>query len=282
MKKGIMTLGALAFLIPMFALAQSSSTGLLTVYVQVLNQSGLASLTPGQFTVSVSGQSPSLTNFPGSQQGTQVTLNPGAFNVTILNSIAGYVPSYSAGCNNTIAAGQSHTCVITMTPTYPYFQNPTPYPGPNQNFLPLSCQTLTPNVALGQNATFRAVGGAGGTYNWSTGSQNYPNAGPTLSIPFTASGSHLVTVTNAAQTAACQVTVSSTYTPVVITQPSYGQTYYPRNSGYPTYQTYPSLPRTGFGPRDLSTGIAFSTVLLIVAGLCVTPYVRKAFAIVSR
>src|SRR5581483_7929942 len=159
---------ALGSLVPAVALAQSSS-GLLTVYVQVLSQSNYVypsqTYSPGNFTVSVSGQNPSLTNFQGSQSGTSVSLSPGSYNVTVSNTVTGYTPSYSVGCSNTISAGQSQTCVITMTPSYnyPYTYNPYPYGYYGyQNYQPLTCQTLTPTVALGQTASFQAVGGAGG------------------------------------------------------------------------------------------------------------------------
>lgn len=275
---------ALGALVPAVAFAQSSSTGLLSVYVQVLNQTGYSNyqqLSPGAFTVNVSGQNPSLTNFPGSQSGTNVTLTPGSYNVTIANAQNGYAPSYSQGCNNTIASGQTQTCVITMSPSYNYYPYPTPYNPYLNQYQPLSCQTVTPNVALGQNATFNAVGGQGGTYNWSSAYQNYPNVGPTLTIGFQSSGSQVVTVTNAAQTATCTVNVSNTYSPTTVS-PIYTNTGY--SGAYPnyTYTVYPRLPSTGFGPKDLSMGIAFASVLLIAAGIAFTPYVRKTVASISR
>jgi hypothetical protein len=278
---------ALGALVPAVAFAQTSTTGLLTVYVQVLSQTGVTyqTYTPGNFTVLVSGQSPSLTNFPGSQSGTAVLLNTGAYNVTVTNAVAGYAPSYSVGCNSSISSGQSQTCVITMTPSYGYNQYPTQYPY-QQYTQPLTCQTLTPTVALGQQASFNAVGGQGGTYNWATAYQNYPNVGPTLTTSFQASGSQVVTVTNAAQTATCTITVTNSYSPSLITYPTY-----PSNTTYPgaynTYPTitstlYPQLPRTGFGPKDAATGAAFAVVLLIAAGLITAPYVRKTVTALSR
>jgi hypothetical protein len=297
---------ALGILVPAVAFAQTSSTGLLTVYVQVTSQTGgypyQQTYTPANFTVSVSGQNPSLTNFAGSQSGTALTLSPGSYNVVVNNTVPGYVPSYSVGCNYSIAAGQTQTCIITMTPSYNY----APYTYPSNNVYPynynypyvqpLTCQTVTPTVALGQSATFRALGGAGGTYNWSTAYQNYPNVGPSLTIAFQASGAQSVTVTNAAQTATCTINVTTSFYPVPTstTYPTYPNTYpgttYPGTypgSVYPTqtqtyYPAYPGLPRTGFAPRDLSTGIAFAAVLLIAAGLALSPYARKAVAIISR
>jgi hypothetical protein len=233
-----------------------------------------------------------------------VSLNPGSYNVTINNATSGYAPSYSTGCSGTMVAGQTQLCVITMTPNYTYGNQYNNYPY-NYNYpyiQPLTCQTLTPTVALGQTATFQAVGGAGGTFNWSTAYQNYPNIGRVLNTTFQASGVQTVTVTNAAQTATCSITVNANYNPVPTPNyPIYPGTTYPTYPNYPTYPgttypaygttygntytyptIYPQLPRTGFGPRDLTTGAAFAAVLLIAAGLAVTPYVRRTFAAISR
>lgn len=312
---------ALGLMVPAFALAQTSTTGLLNVYVQVLTQSGYSSFqtyAPGNVTVSVAGNAPSLTTFPGSQSGTPVQLYPGSYSVTA-NNLLGYAPSYSVGCNNTIAAGQSQTCVITMTPSYGY-----PYQYPNTNTYypyslpPLSCSPQVPSVALGQPVTFEAFGGVGGTYNWTapyTQSLNYPNAGRSLTVSFEAQGAQTVTVTNASQTASCSVQVTNGYYPIAGTYPTYPYGNYPYGNSYgnniygnnpyntnlygnypysvsgPTYSadpsqsyypSYPQLPRTGFGPHDRTTGMALAVVLLIAAGIATAPYARKAFAIVSR
>jgi len=291
MKQLIISLAiAIGALVPAFAFAQSTSAGLLTVYVQVINNTGATyyqyqAPSPSAFTVAVSGQSPSLSNFPGSQSGTTVSLLAGSYNVTIANVQNGYAPSYSIGCNSTIAAGQSQTCVVTMTPSYAYNQYATPYQ--YQNYQPLTCQTVTPTVGLGQQASFNAVGGQGGTYNWSTAYQNFPNVGPTLTTSFQASGSQVVTVTNASQTATCNVNVTNAYTPAPTTYPyGYNGVTYPStySNTYPTYTSvaYPQLPRTGFGPKDMATGAAFAVVLLIAAGVVVAPYVRKTVTTLSR
>ena len=301
---------ALGILVPAVAAAQTSTTGLLTVYVQVINQSGYSAfqaMSPSNFTVQVSGNTVSQTSFPGSQSGTPVVLYPGSYNVTVPNAVSGYAPTYSVGCNNTISANQTQTCVITMTPSYSY------YPSNNYNYYgnpyypyygtpTLSCQAQTPSVPMGQPVTFQAIGGAGGTYNWVapyTQQLNYPNAGQTLTVTFQTTGQQTVTVTNAAQTASCSVLVTSGFYPTG----GYGYPSYPTTPGYsynpapgygyttpvsgPTYYpspptVYPQLPRTGFGPHDLATGMALSAVLLIAFGIIAAPYARKAFAIVSR
>ncbi len=296
---------ALGILIPSFAFAQSSGTGVLNVYVQVVNQCNNSypynqttypynysygcnqqSITSGSFTVTVSGQSPSLTTFQGSQSGTLVSLNPGAYSVGATGNLQGYTPSYSTGCQNTIAGGQSQTCVITMTLQngYPYS---TTYP-PYNSYVPasLSCAPAYQTVVAGQTAQFTAEGGVGGTYNWETPENNYPNSGPVLSVLFTDTGSKLVTVTNANQTASCSVNVvaANGYYPV--------STIYPTTPNYPvvpstpnyytTYPTtYPTWPNTGFAPMGGSTG-ALAVLALAAAALVSAPYVRKAFVAVTR
>ncbi len=276
-----------ACLLPAVAFGQTATTGLLTVYVQVSNQGGY-NYTPGNFTVSVTGQNPSPSSFQGSQSGTLVSLNPGSYSVSVADQY-GYSASYSTGCNNTIAAGGTHTCVITMTSAqaYPYY----PYtpPAPYTPYLPqpLTCRTDTPTVGLGQQARFSAVGGVGGTYNWYAENQTHFNVGPVFNKAFGSSGTHTVQVTNAAQTATCVVTVSTTYYP----QPAptnypqypsyqYPSYQYPSHQAYPQY-TYPRFPNTGFAPIG-SAEMAFATVLLMGAGIALYPYARKAFAVAVR
>ena len=277
----------LALLVPAFALAQTSAPGILNVYLQVINQSG-QSYTPGNFTVSVAGNNPSLLSFIGSQSGTIVSLSPGAFVVTVPNA-GGYTADYSVGCNNTIAAGQSHTCVITMRMSSAYNYS-TLYPYPYTSQPALTCRTDTPTVGLGQTARFTAVGGIGGTYNWAIPTQNYPNVGPVLTVSFQNSGSQVVSVTNGPQTAHCNITVTTSYYPQPTNTvypgysypvtPAYNQTY-PYQAPYQTQTYYPRLPNTGFAPSN-GAEAAFAVVLLMGAAIAVYPYARKAFAFAVR
>lgn len=85
--------------------------GKLTVIKYVVNDDG-GNLKPDDFTINVSGDSPSPASFLGSDTGTLVTLNAGNYNVTE-NLIDGYVPNYSSDCAGTIAIGESKTCTIT-------------------------------------------------------------------------------------------------------------------------------------------------------------------------
>lgn len=270
---------------PSLVFAQTSTTGLLNVYVQTINQAGF-SYVPGNFTVAISGTNPSPATFPGSNQGTKVSLTPGSYSVTLTNALFGTQPTYSTGCSGTIAAGDTQTCVIT-TSVGNYFGYPSVSPYPYSYTLPsLSCRTDTPVVALGQSARFTAIGGVGGTYNWSTGSKNFPNVGPVLTTSFEGSGSQAVTVTNASQSATCAITVTTSYypQPQIPTSPVY-------NIGAPAYVSpyqpiltsyvNPRFPNTGFAPVT-SAQIAFALVLTLGAAIAAYPYARKALTIAVR
>jgi hypothetical protein len=73
---------------------------------------------PDEFTMNVEGNNPSPSSFPGSSQGTVVTLEPGQYDVT---EIAPPTPpgvefdggTFSADCTGDINAGESKTCTIT-------------------------------------------------------------------------------------------------------------------------------------------------------------------------
>lgn len=264
----------LGLLLPSLSFAQTTGTGLLNVYVQVTNPVG-GLVTPGSFTVTVSGQNPSPVTFPGSQSGTLVSLNPGSYSVGITSGPAGYTASYSSGCNNSLIASQTHTCVVTMSTSQVSFPYPTPYPYPYQPQA-LLCTPAYQTVAAGQPATFTAQGGIGGAYNWSTSDRNYPNAGPLLSVVLTSSGSQLVTVTNATQSATCSVNVTASgYYPNIPTYPT------PSLTLSPLYSLTPYLPNTGFGPMGAGE-LALAVVLLGVASFLCAPYVRQAFSLVVR
>jgi hypothetical protein len=290
LKRLTISILAAAIIVPAIVVAQSATTtGLLNVYVQVLNQSG-SIFTPSNFIVSVSGTNAAPSSFAGSLSGTLVSLSPGTYSATVPN-LLNYSASYSVGCSGTMFAGVTHTCVITMTPSTSVSTGSTPAPFvPMQ---PLRCWTDTPVVAVGQTARFTAVGGIGGTYNWATASQNFPNIGPALTTTFMSSGTHSVSVTNATQTATCPITVSASY---VAQNP--GTPFYPTYPGttYPTYQNpsyssypqptltsyaYPRFPSTGLEPMT-SAQIALALVMLMGATFLSYPYARKAFAVAVR
>lgn len=275
-----LSVGAVALIgaafVPSIAGAQTTN-GILTVYVQVSNQYN-TSYSPSNFTVNVNGQNPSPSNFQGSLSGTVVSLGAGSYNVNVAAQ-NGFTASYSSGCDNTIAAGGTQTCVVTMTWNNSYNPYPNyPYPGyPYPQQQNLTCTPAYQTVPAGRSATFTAQGGIGGTYNWFTNGRTYANVGPTFSTVIENTGSQLVTVTNGAQTATCSVTVSSSgYYPnyPTYTTPSYVTPTY-------TYSYVPRLPNTGIEPTS-AAGFAFAIVLLLGAGFAAMPYVRKAFAATVR
>ncbi len=282
MKKALIyTVAALSLFIPIFTFAQTSTTGLLNVYVQVINQTN-SSYVPGNFTVAVSGQSPNPSTFQGSLQGTLVTINPGAYSVALINPSA-FATNYSVGCDNTMLSGGTHTCVITVNAGSYNYNTSYIYPYSYQT-PPLTCRTDTPVINVGQPARFTAVGGVGGTYNWRTSYQNFSNAGQVLTTVLDGTGAQSVTVTNAAQTATCTVTVSSNYyypQPASTVYPTYNT--YPVYTAQPTYTAYayPRLPNTGLEPIQ-SAQLAFALVLLLSAAIAAYPYARKSFAIAVR
>lgn len=260
-----LSFAVLALALPALVGAQTATTGLLQVYVQVINQNAGA-YSPGNFQVQVSGNSPSPSSFAGSNSGTLVVINPGAYSVTVANQY-GFTPNYSVGCNNSINANQTQLCVVTMSGSG---FNPVVTPFPNTQIpAPLSCRTETPQVGLGQSARFVALGGMGGTYNWNAAGSVFANIGPFLTTSFHNSGTHVVTVTSGAQTAACTVNVTNIYQPMPGTT-SYTSTY------------YPSFPNTGVAPSVAGAGVAFAVVLLVAFGIALQPYARKAFATALR
>ena len=65
------------------------------------------------FTMSVTGSSPSPASFPGAgAPGTQVLLNPGSYGVSETGP-AGYTGSFSPDCNGSISLGETKTCTVT-------------------------------------------------------------------------------------------------------------------------------------------------------------------------
>ena len=70
---------------------------------------------PADFTMSVTGSSPSPASFPGAAApGTQVSINPGSYSVSE-SVAAGYTPSFSTDCTGSIALGETKTCTVTNT-----------------------------------------------------------------------------------------------------------------------------------------------------------------------
>ncbi len=203
-------------------------TGTLFVYVQVINGYTNTTVSPSNFTVQVSGQNVSLPSFPGSQSGTTLSLGGGSgYSVIIPQTLSGYVPSYSQGCNGTLYANQQATCVITMSGNTLGFYPVQPYPYPYTPSI-LSCTPAYQTVAAGQTATFTAQGSTA-PYNWTTNDRSYLSAGPVLNVALQTAGIQTVTVTSGSQTGNCTVNVTAAINAPII---------FPGTPGYvPTLQT---------------------------------------------
>jgi hypothetical protein len=74
--------------------------------------SGNTAATPSQFTIHVTGNNPTPANFLGSDTGIDVTLNPGAFNVTETRPTSNFDTTTTSDCSGTIRAGQHLSCTI--------------------------------------------------------------------------------------------------------------------------------------------------------------------------
>ena|GEM_PF-1694794 len=90
----------------------------LTVIKIVQNNHG-GTLGSADFTMNVAGTNVSDPSFPGSESGTQVTLDKGTYQVTE-NEVSGYTTvGTSADCSGTINVGEEKTCTITNGDTKP-------------------------------------------------------------------------------------------------------------------------------------------------------------------
>jgi hypothetical protein len=82
---------------------------------------------PSDFTISVSGKSPSPKSFSGSSSGTSVTLKAGKYKVTGAGP-TGYTSSYSSGCSGTASGGTPVKCTVSNK-----YTAAAPTPAPNMN-----------------------------------------------------------------------------------------------------------------------------------------------------
>jgi large repetitive protein len=84
----------------------------LIVIKHVINNDG-GTATAANFTMAVTGNSPSPVSFPGQESpGTTVTLNAGAYNVSE-SGPTNYAMSKSVDCTGSIAVGETKTCTVT-------------------------------------------------------------------------------------------------------------------------------------------------------------------------
>jgi YVTN family beta-propeller protein len=84
----------------------------LSVITNVMNNGGVGTKKPSDFTITVSGNNPSPSSFSGSSSGTSVTLRSGSYKVTE-DSMPSYTTSYSSGCSGTANGGVPIKCTIT-------------------------------------------------------------------------------------------------------------------------------------------------------------------------
>jgi prealbumin domain-containing protein len=85
--------------------------GTLIVKKHVINDNG-GGKSASDFTMSVTGTDASPSSFPGSESGTTVTLDAGAYSVDE-GLVSGYTKSIGANCSGTIANGETKYCTIT-------------------------------------------------------------------------------------------------------------------------------------------------------------------------
>ena len=86
------------------------SAKLVVIKYVINNDEGTA--VAGDFTMIVNAQSPSETSFAGSEQGHEITVQPGSYSVDEQDNVD-YLKSLSDGCSGLIAAGETKTCTIT-------------------------------------------------------------------------------------------------------------------------------------------------------------------------
>lgn len=261
--------------------------GVLHVFLTVNNPYQGTTKQPSDFVVTVTAQGSAPVTFPGSQSGTNLSVL--GFYTVSAQSLAGYTPSYSVGCSDSIINGKEATCLITESPSAQFYTSPVPYPYPYSAPV-LQCAPATQTVGLGQSATFSVQGNAGGPFTWATSDRTYQAViGPTFTTTFANTGTQLITVTNNTQTAVCAVDVvagavpagyaASAYVPPAATYPA---TYPVAPSADVSVTNYPApgLPNTGFAPIS-PTQVAVLLSILTALGFALAPYVRKTIVAIG-
>ncbi len=87
-----------------------SGAAALTVLKHVINDNG-GTNTSADFTMHITGASPSLNDFPGSESGTKITLDPSTYSVDE-SGPSGYAVTFSLWCFGSIELGEQKTCTI--------------------------------------------------------------------------------------------------------------------------------------------------------------------------
>jgi hypothetical protein len=89
------------------------TTGTVLVKTVVVNNNG-GTKAFGDFTQSITGANPSTSSIIGSEAGTSVVLEAGAYTVTDSTAVLGsYTVAFSADCASTVSLGATKTCTVT-------------------------------------------------------------------------------------------------------------------------------------------------------------------------
>ena len=176
-------------------------------------------------------------------------------------------------CGLAIVLGAVLLPTITFAQSYyPYDY----YQYSNNRDRDVECIPEQQTIGEGQTAYFIAYGGDG-DYDWTADGRTYRDRGTRFAHEFDDKGTERVTVRSDGETATCRVRIvdrSDYYSPYSIypASPIYTQpvnittTYVPQ-----------AMPNTGFPPVS-SAAFAFAVVLLLGAGLVLTPYAKKLTA----
>jgi prealbumin domain-containing protein len=116
----------------------------LIVIKHVINDNG-GTATAANFTMSVTGNSPSPASFAGAESpGTDVAISPGSYSVGETGP-SGYAASFSAYCSGSIALGQTKTCTVTNDDIAPILRLRKAVVNDNGGTAAVTAWTLTAN-----------------------------------------------------------------------------------------------------------------------------------------
>ncbi|MDM7924291.1 MAG: hypothetical protein QUS14_18555, partial [Pyrinomonadaceae bacterium] len=135
----------------------------LTIIKHVINDNG-GTASAADFTLDSGGVNDTPDDFEGSETGTVVTLDAGAYGVNEVGP-AGYAASFSADCSGTIAVGQSKTCTVTnndIAPTLTVIKYI--YPSSDTGKFNLQIDGVTYATDVGHTGTTGAVAVNAGTH----------------------------------------------------------------------------------------------------------------------
>lgn len=128
----------------------------LIVIKHVINDNG-GTADADDFTMNVTGNNVNPASFPGSETGTNVALDAGAYSVGETGP-AGYAASYSADCNSSISVGETKTCTVTnddISPTLTVIKDL--QPNDDDGLFNLQIDAVTQAADVGDNGTTGAV-----------------------------------------------------------------------------------------------------------------------------